>query len=463
MIKKNLESWNEGLFEPLKKTLLYAQRHIPYYTSTINTLQGQTIHELLQCIPLLEKETVIDHLQQFRKDNLHQPGRVSTGTLRRKQRFMDVQYTNAEMQAIQCFYHHHRSWSHAYRFDKYKPIPIKKELENIIVFQILNTHYEVPFHIPNPNLISILWTSHANTLEIIKKTLKALEIIHIFEVEASTLIKLTIMLEQQQFNFNQMNVTSMMIFGFISKKWRDFIAKRWQCTISEAFSLSEMRAKAYLCQHGQTPHFHFKPLPIVTEIIHPITRESIDAGAGLLCLTPLYPFTQQQLLLRYLTQDIVNIVPCDETSLLGFSWCGRERDVVFLDNADASHSSVGLREIIECLDHYYEIARSDDDFEILGLIETGSVGWPLCKIEYIKHTLNIHLILIYPPALFVEKTNNLCQAIKNDILLSNEYLRQNVHCGHLEIKIIPHPPTTKNNGCLDGWHHQAFQSVVKLT
>jgi hypothetical protein len=459
--KPCIESWNNGLDEPLKKTLIYAQQHIPYYTSRLKKIQGESVGELLDCVPLLDKETAIDHLQALRKNKINQPGRISTGTLRKNRRFMDVQYIEAEADAIQSFYQHNHSWTHAYHFDTLKSSTDIIKKNDIVILRIINTHYDIPQI--SRNAISILWTPHANSFEIIQKTLLEQPIIHLLEIEPSALIKLTIMLEQSNFNFRQINVQCITLFGFISNKWRKFILKKWACFISEVFSLSEIRSKAYLCQHAEIPHFHFEPLPIVTEVLHPITKERIDSGAGLLCLTPLYPFAQQQLLLRYLTQDVIKIVPCQRTSTLGFSWCGRERDVLFLDPEDAPHSHVGLREVIECLDEYYEIVRSSDDFETLGLIEAGSVGWPLYKVEHVnvnsKSELYIHIILTYPPHLFIEKTDLLCNQIKTELISNNHYLRQKVDQDFLVVHVVPHPPSMQHH--IEGWGHAAFQQIIK--
>ena len=466
MTEKNkhcVEEWNHGLYEPLKKTLEYAKKNIPYYSSNIKAINGQTISELLSCVPLLNKDTAIDHLQELRKDKFSQPGRISTGTLRKNKRFMDMQYIAAEDDAIQCFYRNKRSWYHAYNFEKYKSCPNITSKDKSVVLRIINAHYEIPHHVTHPNIVSILWTSHANAFEIIRETLIQLKDINILDIESTTLIKLTIMLEQSNFDFNKIQIDTILLHGFISVKWRNFIVDQWNCHISEDFSLSEMRAKAYICKNNEVPHFHFEPLPVVTEVLHPKTKEPIDSGTGLLSLTTLYPFAQQQLLLRYLTQDVVNIVPCSENPALGFSWCGRDGDVVFLDKKDLPHSSFGLRELIECLDKYYEIARSSDDFETLGIIESGSVGWPLCKIEYIQENQNtilrIHIILVYPPNLFVDRTYELCKKIKIELISANDYLYKNYDNEYLKVEIIPHPRSKIND--LSGWHHNKFQKIVR--
>lgn len=463
--KKGVELWNEGLYEPLKTTLEYAKENIPYYASKIKTIAGQTIESLLNCVPILDKETAIDNLQRLRKNKINQPGRISTGTLRKNHRFMDVQYINDEDEAIQAFYRNGRSWFHAYHFRDLdlSSQNIPQHQESGIILRILNAHYEIPQCKTVPSIVSILWTSHANSFEIIKETLINFSSINILDIESSTLIKLTIMLEQIKFDFHQIQVGGIFLHGFISNKWRDFILKKWNCPISETFSLSEIRAKAYQCENHEEHHFHFDTLPIITEIINPHTKEAITSGAGLLALTPLYPFAQQQLLLRYLTQDVVKIVTCDKTSKLGFSWCGRERDVIFLEKTDIAHSSFGLREVLECLDKYYEIARSTDDFEILGIIETGSVGWPLFKIEHLENSdstqLNLHIILTYPPYLFPDKTDELCKKIKSEIIGANDYLYKKYDNKRLKVEIIPYPPSKKNE--LNNWHYNQFQQIVR--
>jgi hypothetical protein len=230
-IKACIEGWNDGLFEPLKKTLEYAQKNIPYYSSQIKSINGQTIYELLQCVPLLDKDTAIDNLQELRKEKIIQPGRISTGTLRKYNRFMDVQYTEAEDDAIQCFYKNNRSWPHAYNFNQFKScskqINKNEQAAGFVVLRVLNAHYEIPQYVAHPDTVSILWTSHANSFEIIRETLINLKIINIFEIETTTLVKLTIMLEERNFNFNQIKIDTIMLHGFLSLKWKKFISDKW--------------------------------------------------------------------------------------------------------------------------------------------------------------------------------------------------------------------------------------------
>ena len=137
--------------------------------------------------------------------------------------------------------------------------------------------------------------------------------------------------------------------------------------------------------------------------------------------------------------------------------------VIYLDKKQRSTSVIGYAELLECLEPYYEMARSQDDFETLGLIAPNTVGWPLCKMECRheaeKTVLIVHLILNFNPQVFPEKTEMLCKHIRLDLIEHNAYLTQQVPLGKVDVELIPYPPEQRDY--LENWSHQHFEQIVR--
>ena len=99
-------------------------------------------------------------------------------------------------------------------------------------------------------------------------------------------------------------------YGSIQPRpWRRRLEAAWGAGYTDMYGLSEVTlsdaAECPLC-HA----FHF-PLPIVPEVVDPVNRVPIDRGTGVLLLTELHPFAQLQLLMRYWTDDLVELArPC---------------------------------------------------------------------------------------------------------------------------------------------------------
>jgi len=121
---------------------------------------------------------------------------------------------------------------------------------------------------------------------------------------------LTEWFEQRDIDPSSFGVQHLLGYGSIQPRpWRRRLEAAWGASYTDMYGLSEVMlsdsAQCPLCQA-----FHF-PLPIVPEVVDPITRAPIDRGTGVLLFTELHPFAQLQLLMRYWTDDLVELArPC---------------------------------------------------------------------------------------------------------------------------------------------------------
>jgi phenylacetate-coenzyme A ligase PaaK-like adenylate-forming protein len=91
---------------------------------------------------------------------------------------------------------------------------------------------------------------------------------------------------------------------YLTQKWRRLFEETWTCKVVDKFSLSEVFGGA--TQSPICGWLHFDPF-VIPEVVSLNTLESITEGIGVLVLTTLYPFQEAQPLIRYITNDLVEV------------------------------------------------------------------------------------------------------------------------------------------------------------
>lgn len=145
-------------------------------------------------------------------------------------------------------------------------------------------------------------------------------------------------------------VSRLLGYGSIQPRpWRRRLEAAWGATYTDMYGLSEVMlsdsAECPLC-HA----FHF-PLPIVPEVVDLVTREPVARGTGVLLFTELHPFAQLQLLVRYWTDDIVELArPCPLGGF-GVFLRGRRSMSAVVERPDATALAIGSLQVGElCAD-----------------------------------------------------------------------------------------------------------------
>jgi hypothetical protein len=376
-----LERWNHDLTEPLIETLRFVRAEIPYYRACLAEPSAGDLRALLDSIPILTKRLAMAQKDRLRRGSTQRLGRFSTGTTSGKTRFLDVVTSEAEWRAIQTF---ERTGSFVEARDPSRwsePVP-----PTLRVLEVVSPHYELPDNAKPMGATRFIWHHHPNAIRSLSHLLTSYDMLRI---EPGHLVKATLLLEQSGFDFASSCVAGAAVHGYLSPRWRRFLEQKWSMKIVEVFSLSEVKSSALECTRGG--HFHFSDLPLITEVIDPISGARIDRGQGHLVLTPLHPFVQEQPMLRYATGDLVRVVPCEASQRLGFRWEGRLMHAV-------SHPEgyLGERPFMDLLDAIPEVEKTPDDFETLGLLPPGTVGWPAFRLD-LERTLHVTLRMMPAP------------------------------------------------------------------
>lgn len=97
--------------------------------------------------------------------------------------------------------------------------------------------------------------------------------------------------------------------GYLGRRRRDWLGEYWRCPVIDSFSVSECNGKALVCP--DCGHLTFDP-QLVAQTLALDSDDVVTEGTGRLALTELYPFGIAQPIIKYVTNDLVEIL--DETS-----------------------------------------------------------------------------------------------------------------------------------------------------
>ena len=117
---------------------------------------------------------------------------------------------------------------------------------------------------------------------------------------------LTVYLMDDGFDLAGSPVRTIALFGgHVTPNRKRLLSRLWQARVQDNYSLTEVFGGATECGIGGP--WIFDP-HVVAEVVHPRTFEPVTSGVGVLLLTTLYPFVQQMPLVRYCTNDLVEVV-----------------------------------------------------------------------------------------------------------------------------------------------------------
>ena len=111
----------------------------------------------------------------------------------------------------------------------------------------------------------------------------------------------------------------------LTPKWFRRLESFWNCPVAEAYGLSEALG-AWAYRHGSEQRFTTFGTALY-EVIELDSNRPIQSGVGRLVVTCLLPLNRTQPIIRYNTEDIVEIeqVEPTPTNQLVFDFLGRER------------------------------------------------------------------------------------------------------------------------------------------
>jgi phenylacetate-coenzyme A ligase PaaK-like adenylate-forming protein len=253
---------------------------------------------------------------------------------------------------------------------------------------------------------------------------------------------LTAYLREDGFDLAGSPVTTVVLFGgHVSPRHKLLLGQAWGAAIRDVYSLTEIFGGA--TEVGIGGPWVFDP-HVVPEVVHPRTFEPIREGIGVLLLTSLYPFTQQMPLVRYLTNDLVEVVaPDDDPDGLRVRYMGRvPRSVVDDTGSDVVPLllSAPLYEILQTFPDVAVTPRFPDLGAQSSLELTGDHHYAVEHTRTRKRdTITIRLGLRYSPWLYPERVAALTADATARVLAAHPALATRVVAGRADVRVVAEP------------------------
>ncbi|MCA9660724.1 MAG: hypothetical protein KC486_20450 [Myxococcales bacterium] len=218
--------------------------------------------------------------------------------------------------------------------------------------------------------------------------------------------------------------------------WRRRLRRRWGAAYDDLYGLSEVKQSAAapcpLC--GALHHLG----PIVGEVVDPETRAPIDRGVGVLVLTELYPYAELQLLVRYWTDDLVELTgPCVLADL-GFRFLGRRSSGVALPRDGDAPAYVGALEVGEAISESADVALHTFPWAPFAH-DVGAPRFTLRAGET-AGSARVEVELRYSPELFPRRAAAACAELRDALLTAIPRLRARVDAGAASLEVLPREP-----------------------
>jgi phenylacetate-coenzyme A ligase PaaK-like adenylate-forming protein len=304
----------------LTRTLDHARQHTTYYRQhdyddwvpsadrTAPDLNG---------VPLLRRETVVEHFDDFLADDVtvrsvcHTSG--TTGIP------LNLYKSYEEIRFIQAYYRR-----------LFQPV-IKSLKLQPLVLTLPNVNHGVPVPMPGIGMTFVAGVTDDTLIQDAARVLQSTFRIKGHDSRISILsglphhvLLLTSYLMEQNINPRDLKLSGVTVTGgFLAMNWFQFLVDAWGCIINDRFTLTEAIGGASRI-HG-TDIFELDP-HLVGEVVDLDTEQQADDAVGLLVLTNLYPFVQMQPLIRYTVGDLIRRVP--SPGPLRFQFLGKARNCI---------------------------------------------------------------------------------------------------------------------------------------
>jgi hypothetical protein len=227
----------------------------------------------------------------------------------------------------------------------------------------------------------------------------------------------------------------------MTSRWRGLLLGYWRhAMLDDVYGLSEAPGMSALkCAHCS--HYHFSPL-VVVETLGVDSDEPVDFGLARLVVTCLVPLAQSQPIIRYDTNDLIDIVGvCSTTGQIGFDYVGRRSKVVLLkeDGRPLFILSPGM--VTEVLDAVPDVGEFENArANRFGLRNTFGQAKYSLTWETVGTQLHVTLVieLRWPPLHYAKAARELREMLQQRILdqsaaLANAVDRRWVH---LDVRLV---------------------------
>jgi phenylacetate-coenzyme A ligase PaaK-like adenylate-forming protein len=243
----------------------------------------------------------------------------------------------------------------------------------------------------------------------------------------------TLLCRQRSISTKEFAIELLACYGNqLTTRWRRLLEDTWQTQVHDIYGLSEVPGlHANWCRHCAS--FHFSNLAII-ETLDVLDNTLTSRGLAKLVGTSLYPLSSAVPIIRYYTEDLIDIGDvCERAGLNKISYIGREA-ATLLNGPKVLLSPVVVHDI---LDEIPDVATQEFDFAAkLNLRFSG--GFKKWKPFRKEKELVVSVELRWPPDHYQERASDLTAVLRKKILeMSPELAAQSREGLEFSVRLLP--------------------------
>jgi phenylacetate-coenzyme A ligase PaaK-like adenylate-forming protein len=174
----------------------------------------------------------------------------------------------------------------------------------------------------------------------------------------------------------------------MTSRWHRLLESYWGANIQDVYGLSEAPGM-YATRCMVCSHYHFSPLSVI-EVLRLDRDELVTTGIGRVVVTCLLPVAHAQPIIRYDTEEVIDIVDeCDRQGL-SFEYLGRRSKLILLEGANGFFPILSPLIVTEVLDSMPDVAFNENTkAKQLGL--RAGFGWPRYFVRQERDQSRMHV------------------------------------------------------------------------
>ena len=246
----------------------------------------------------------------------------------------------------------------------------------------------------------------------------------------------TCRLLEMGFDFTASKIRTLLSTGnLITRRLRSWYEGTWRARLFDHYSMTEMLGAGVHC--AICGFRHLEPT-VIGEVVNPNTRRSVSTGVGVLLITNLYPFVQEQPFIRYWTGDLVRVGPPCVVDSLSFELEGRLSTCTLEYTDDSVDMLISGATVYDIVDDFPDVNSSRmfvdiediSDHSALGKLKFGM------ELKFDNGLLAIHILLEtrYLPYQHSERAQWLCKKVQEAIIERHPVLKRRLRERRVKIQ-----------------------------
>jgi hypothetical protein len=278
------------------------------------------------------------------------------------------------------------------------------------------------------------FAGYSNRIQILSGSLTALQ-------------PLALLCQERGIDATAFGVRSILSIGWtLSPRWAELLRLTWGASTGELYGVSEVPG-CYALRCQTCKYYHPSPL-CITEVLSLDNDEQVSLGPGHLVVSALHPLARTFPMIRYKTEDVVEVVDarCPESSAIAFEFLGRRLKVVTIDREGSSRVLLAPRHLCLALDELPDVAF-EHHFRSTNLGLRSHFGWRKYQLlaagDRARPSLELQVELCWPPEQFLSAAKELQHTIRERLFQQSPALAEAVQSGRSELMISLFPPHTR--------------------